>query len=100
MFRAVRAAEALCHGVVEIVAFHVNDEAFPRIRRPPSEACTWKERLGKGDVAAAILDAAQAADLIVMATKGRHGVVDALRGSVTEGVVRAGTANTGHGAAF
>ncbi|TMA83757.1 MAG: universal stress protein [Deltaproteobacteria bacterium] len=31
---------------------------------------------------------AKQADLIVMATEGRHGVVDALRGSVTERVVR------------
>jgi nucleotide-binding universal stress UspA family protein len=35
-----------------------------------------------------ILDAAQKADLIVMATAGPHGVFDALRGSVTERVVR------------
>ena len=35
----------------------------------------------------AILDAAQETDLIVMATEGRHGFVDAIRGSVTERVV-------------
>jgi nucleotide-binding universal stress UspA family protein len=87
VFRAVRAAEALGDGVVEIVTLHVNDGDFPRIHRPASDACTWKERLGKGDVAAAILDSAQAADLIVMATEGRQGVFDALRGSVTERVV-------------
>ena len=87
VFRAVRAAEALGDGVVEIVTLHVNDGDFPRIHRPASEACTWKERLGKGHVAVAILDSAQAADLIVMATEGRQGVFDALRGSVTERVV-------------
>ena len=48
----------------------------------------WKELQRKGDVAAAILDAATDADLIVMATEGRHGVIDAMRGSVTERVVR------------
>ena len=37
---------------------------------------------------AAILDAAREADLIVMATEGEHGIIDALRGSVTERVVR------------
>ena len=35
-----------------------------------------------------ILDAAQNADLIIMATEGRQGVLDAMRGSVTERVVR------------
>jgi nucleotide-binding universal stress UspA family protein len=88
VFRAGRAAEAFGDGVVEIVIFHVNDDDFPRIHRPASQACTWKERLGKGDVAAAILDAGQEADLIVMATEGRNGVFDALRGTVTERVVR------------
>jgi nucleotide-binding universal stress UspA family protein len=88
VLRAVRAAEALGDGVVEIVTLHVNDGNFPRIHRPANEACTWKERLGKGDVAVAILDSARAADLIVMATEGRNGVLDALRGSVTERVVR------------
>jgi nucleotide-binding universal stress UspA family protein len=43
-----------------------------------------------GPVAQTILDAADeiTADLIVMATEGRHGILDALRGSVTEQVVR------------
>jgi nucleotide-binding universal stress UspA family protein len=45
-------------------------------------------RQREGDVAAVILDAAADADLIVMATEGRHGVVDAMRGSVTERVIR------------
>jgi nucleotide-binding universal stress UspA family protein len=42
----------------------------------------------RGDVVAAILAAAEKTDLIVMATEGRHGIFDALRGSVTERVVR------------
>jgi nucleotide-binding universal stress UspA family protein len=42
----------------------------------------------EGDVVAEILNAAQDADLIVMATEGRQGVIDAMRGSVTERVVR------------
>jgi nucleotide-binding universal stress UspA family protein len=89
MIRAVRAAEAFGDGVVEIVMLHVNDDGFPRLNRPPSQACTWKEMQSEGDVAEAILNAVQKeVDLIVMTTEGRHGFVDAMRGSVTERVVR------------
>ena len=58
---------------------------------PPesTEVATVREELRrKGDVAPTILDVARNVDLIVMATEGRHGVVDAMRGSVTERVVR------------
>jgi nucleotide-binding universal stress UspA family protein len=87
--RAVRAAEAFADGAVEIVILHVNGSALPQFNRPKSQACVWKELQREGDIVEAILDAAQEADLIVMATEGRHGVFDALRGSVTERVVRA-----------
>lgn len=86
--RAVRAAEAFGDEVVEIVLLHVNGGALPQVNRPESQACVWKELCRRGDVVEGILDAAQEADLIVMATEGRHGVVDAMRGSVTERVVR------------
>jgi nucleotide-binding universal stress UspA family protein len=88
MVRAVRAAEAFGDGAVEIVLLHVNGREPPQFNRPESQACVWKEVRGEGDVVTVILDAAQKADLIVMATEGRHGVFDALRGSVTERVVR------------
>ena len=42
----------------------------------------------EGDVVAASSMLRGGADLIVMATEGRHGVIDAMRGSVTERVVR------------
>jgi nucleotide-binding universal stress UspA family protein len=86
--RAVRAAEAFADDIVEIVMLHVNGSALPQINRPESQACSWKELRRKGDVAPTILDVARNVDLIVMATEGRHGVVDAMRGSVTERVVR------------
>ena len=87
--RAVRAAEALGDETVEVVILHVNGGDLPRFNRPPSPACSWKETRSEGDVAAAILGAAQQdVDLIIMATEGRQGIVDALRGSVTERVVR------------
>lgn len=87
--RAVRAAEALGDETVEVVVLHVNGGDLPRFDRPPSPACSWKETRREGDVAAAILGAAQHdADLIIMATEGRQGIFDAVRGSVTERVVR------------
>lgn len=86
--RAVSAAEAFGDETVEVVTLHVNGGGFPRLERPPSPACTWIETRGEGDAAAAILNAAMNdADLIVMATEGRQGIVDALRGSVTDRVV-------------
>jgi nucleotide-binding universal stress UspA family protein len=88
VIRATRAAEALGEECVEIVLLHVNGTEFPQFDRPEGKAWVWKELRPEGDVVAAILDAAEAADLIVMATEGRHGVFDALRGSVTERVVR------------
>jgi nucleotide-binding universal stress UspA family protein len=86
--RATRAAEALGDECVEIVLLHVNGTDFPQVDRQEGKAWVWKELRREGDVVAVILDAAEGADLIVMATEGRHGVFDALRGSVTERVVR------------
>ena len=88
VIRATRAAEALGDGCVEIVLLHVNGTEFPQFNRPEGEAWVCKELRREGDVVEVILDAAKEADLIVMATEGRHGVIDAMRGSVTERVVR------------
>ena len=88
MVRATRAAESFGDECVEIVLLHVNGTEFPQFDRPGGKAWVWKELRREGDVVAAILDAAQEADLIVMATEGEHGIIDALRGSVTERVVR------------
>ena len=86
--RAVRAAEAFGDEAVEIVLLHVNGGEFPKLQLPEGKDWGWKEVRRHGNVVPAILEAAEQADLIVMTTEGRHGVVDALRGSVTEGVVR------------
>jgi nucleotide-binding universal stress UspA family protein len=87
VIRAVRAAEAFGDDAVEIMMLHVNGSTLPQIKRPESPTCSWKEVQRNGDIVEAILDAAQQADLIIMATEGRHGAFDALRGSVTERVV-------------
>jgi nucleotide-binding universal stress UspA family protein len=86
--RAVRAAEVFGDEAVAITVLHVNGSDLPRFNRPETPACTWKEVRREGDIVAAILEAAQDTDLIVMATEGRQGVVDVLRGNVTERVVR------------
>jgi nucleotide-binding universal stress UspA family protein len=88
VIRAARAAEALGDECVEIALLHVNGTEFPRFPRPEGKAWAWKELRREGDVVAGILDEAQEADLIVMATEGKQGIIDALRGSVTERVVR------------
>lgn len=88
LIRAVRAAEAFGDDVVGIVVLHANGSRLPQLDYPESKACSWERVRRNGDVVELILDAAQGADLIVMATAGRLGAVDAMRGSVTERVVR------------
>jgi nucleotide-binding universal stress UspA family protein len=88
VIRAIRAAQAFGEQQVEITLLNVNGRDFPKLDLPEGDAWKWKELRHDGDVVSAILDAAAAADLIVMATEGRHGIIDAMRGSVTERVVR------------
>jgi len=86
--QATRAAEALGDECVEIVLLHVSGSEFPQFDRPEGEAWVWKELRREGDVVETIFEEAATADLIVMATEGEQGIIDALRGSVTERVVR------------
>lgn len=88
LVRATRAAEAFGDEVVEIVLLHVNGSGFPQFNRPEGKAWVCKELRREGDVVSVILKEAEDSDLIVMATKGEQGIIDAMRGSVTERVVR------------
>jgi nucleotide-binding universal stress UspA family protein len=88
VIRATRAAEALGDECAEIVLLHVNGTDFPQFDRPQGKAWAWKEVRRAGDVVATILNAAEDTDLIAMATEGEQGIIDAMRGSVTERVVR------------
>lgn len=65
-------------------------ETAPRVEIPEGTACSWTTRIVAGDVVEAILEAeaAWAPDLLVVTTEGRHGFLDALRGSTTERIVR------------
>ncbi|MBL9138554.1 MAG: universal stress protein [Verrucomicrobiales bacterium] len=62
----------------------------PKVETPQVEGWTFREVSGEGDVVGAILDESEevGADLIVMATDGREGFLDALRGTTTEQVLR------------
>jgi nucleotide-binding universal stress UspA family protein len=88
VIRATRAAEALGNQCVEIVLLHVNGTEFPQFDRPEGKAWVWKELRREGDVVEGILKTSKEAGLIVMATEGEQGIIDAMRGSVTERVVR------------
>jgi hypothetical protein len=48
---------------VEILLLHVNGTEFPQFNRPEGKAWVWKKLRREGDVVAAILDAAEEADL-------------------------------------
>jgi len=86
---AVRSAEALGDHPVEITLMHVGQGPMPDYDRPEGPAWIWKQMIRQGNVDDEILSAADAidADLIVMATDGRNGVLDAFRGSFTERVI-------------
>jgi nucleotide-binding universal stress UspA family protein len=67
---------------------------MPACRCPEIAGWNWEKELRSGDVIESIVNAARdhKADLIVMATDGRNGFLDGLRGSHSERVLRHGTA--------
>lgn len=70
---------------------HVGPAAFPAVTAPERAGWTWERRTLAGDPAATLVGVARhwKPDLIVTTTAGRHGFVDALRGSTTERILRA-----------
>jgi nucleotide-binding universal stress UspA family protein len=74
---------------VELVALHVG-EAFPEVELPAVEGATWRRELRRGEPEDEIVRAAQeqGADLVCMATAGPSGLVEVLRGSTTERILR------------
>lgn len=82
-------AAHVSHGdVVRLHLLHVGDHP-PTFDLPEHEGIRWDSALRSGSVADEILGAAEElpADLVVMASDGRNGVLDALRGSHSEQVV-------------
>jgi nucleotide-binding universal stress UspA family protein len=92
---AIEAARRIVAGLqspqVTFTALYVGDPAaMPAVSFEPRAGWTWRTMTGQGDVVDTILAVASecAADMLVMATRGHHGFLDALRGSTTERVVR------------
>jgi hypothetical protein len=74
---------------LDIVLLHVGS-AGPQLTPPDLPNGTWHRLDREGEVVDEILQVADAlkADLLMMTTQGHQGILDALRGSVTEQVVR------------
>ena len=75
----------------EVTLLHVGPaHEAPAVTLPPVPGWTWQRMNRDGDVVEAILGAARetSADLLVMATDGPDGFLDALRGSTSERVLR------------
>ena len=87
---ARRAAEVLGNGKVSITLLHIGDSQpeIPMLKE--GAGWNWQVEQRQGDPVTEILSAADryATDLIVMATAGHEGVLDVLRGSTTEQVLR------------
>jgi nucleotide-binding universal stress UspA family protein len=76
---------------VEIDLLHIGETGHrPRIDLPKSSNCLYRWSVRSGPVVEQIAETAAEleADLVVMATKGHEGFMDALRGSTTEQVLR------------
>jgi len=93
--QAIRAATLLADRLAlenpEFTLLHVGPEAdMPSPPLPERKGWTWKRSSREGDIVETILafEKGIKADLIVMATKGHDGFLDALRGSTTERVLR------------
>ena len=80
-----------CGDPAQILLLHVGDESeAPRVSVPASDSYSVKSLQRSGEVVDEIIRVAEEyeVDLIAMATQGRDGILDALRGTVTEQVLR------------
>jgi len=86
-----RAAQVMGQGTVEITLLHVGqDSEMPELSLPEGERWSWSTVRQAGPVVERIVEAANelSVDLVAMVTAGREGILDALRGSTTEQVLR------------
>jgi len=87
---AVRMAYRLNRPVGVFTVLHVGEEGdMPDLHYSDMPGWQWEKVIKQGDVVDAICGIAEEikADLIVMTTEGRHGFLDALRGSHSERVL-------------
>lgn len=88
---AARAARVLGNGEARVTLFHVGDRRqMPRVTLPEALSCDWETETAEGKVVDEIVAAAERlpADLIVMVTAGREGLVESVRGGTAEQVLR------------
>ena len=92
---AVEGAAGLALGLgcdpVSFTLVHVSEKGdMPKVRERFRKGWTWERIIRSGNVVEQILEAGtgSGADLIVLATQGRQGFLDALLGSTSERVVR------------
>ncbi len=91
---AARLADDWMIDDLEITLLYVGAESdMPSIQLPKDTSIHWSIKNCQGIVTDQILKACESekADLIIMATQGHQGFLDALRGSVTEQVIRHAT---------
>ncbi len=89
---ATRAAQTLgVDTIVEIILLHVGtDDTVLDLDLPENSAWKFKKEVRQGEPVEEIINAANqfSADAIFMATAGHEGILDAMRGSITEQIVR------------
>jgi universal stress protein family protein len=92
---AIDAASGLVHLLnghgTEFTILHVGSHhTLPPYHYPKSHEWKWETIVSTGSLLEQIIKVAEirSPDLIVMATQGHHGFLEALRGSTTEGVLR------------
>lgn len=91
MEAAASIADLLGCSDVLFTVLHIGpSRSFPAVKTYSGDHWRWEATLEYGDIEEQISRAAEhgKADLIVMATEGHHGFLDALRGSTTERIVR------------
>ena len=88
VIRAVRTAEAFGDQPVEMVMLHVKRRRAAAGRSPRKPGVRMERAPPRGRCCGGHSRRCAGSRFIVMATEGRHGVFDAVRGSVTEQVVR------------
>jgi nucleotide-binding universal stress UspA family protein len=86
---AARLATSLQQSTITFSLLHVGrEEDMPKVETVPHPGWTWQKTVRTGDIIDAIVTDSTTADLIVMATEGHHGLLDAVLGSTTERVLR------------
>ena len=87
--RTAIAAHEVHGDPVELQLMHVGAQ-MPELQLPEHEGISWSQTLQSGDVIDRIIETARevAADLVVMASDGRNGILDAFRGSHSEQILR------------